>query len=280
MSLQEKAAEQSWQCEFYGDAAGNLWNHIVRHYGPHSLSSVSSIYANYASIVQSSGMGKSRTVDELAKTHFLIPINLRPPESIGFPAADEDMRDFLTAPPYRMETQNSTVKAFFARICAFLKALMFIAARRIEELDGHFDDYTDEGIAAAFRGLMCNGQTMSSHNEYRNTFYREVIDEATKILKGGDDMNNKFITTKSPGHSRHVKEFGPSVACGRLLHALDRSRSSGKQKEKPAAVGGSGTGFLSLAPKTAGESDPMRKRRAKIVDQKQTPRIVLAFDEA
>jgi hypothetical protein len=28
-------------------------------------------------------MGKSRTVDELGKTHFMIPINLRPPDSTG-----------------------------------------------------------------------------------------------------------------------------------------------------------------------------------------------------
>ena len=34
-------------------------------------------YARYLAIVQSSGMGKSRTVDELSKEHLLIPINLR-----------------------------------------------------------------------------------------------------------------------------------------------------------------------------------------------------------
>ena len=28
-------------------------------------------------------MGKSRTVDELGKTHFMIPINLRPLDSTG-----------------------------------------------------------------------------------------------------------------------------------------------------------------------------------------------------
>ena len=35
-------------------------------------------YARYCSIVQSSGMGKSRLLDEFSKEHFLIPINLRP----------------------------------------------------------------------------------------------------------------------------------------------------------------------------------------------------------
>ena len=37
----------------------------------------SELYANMCAIVQSSGMGKSRTADELGKSHFLIPMNLR-----------------------------------------------------------------------------------------------------------------------------------------------------------------------------------------------------------
>ena len=35
------------------------------------------IYAHYTAVAQSSGMGKSRTVDEMAKDHLVIPINLR-----------------------------------------------------------------------------------------------------------------------------------------------------------------------------------------------------------
>ncbi len=45
----------------------------MTHFQPPS----STVYAHYTALVQSSGMGKSRTVDEMAKDHFLIPINLR-----------------------------------------------------------------------------------------------------------------------------------------------------------------------------------------------------------
>ncbi len=34
-------------------------------------------YAPLCSVVQSSGMGKSRLIDEFSKRHFLIPLNLR-----------------------------------------------------------------------------------------------------------------------------------------------------------------------------------------------------------
>ena len=36
-----------------------------------------------SAIVQSSGMGKSRTMDEMSKSHFVIPIKLRQPGSSG-----------------------------------------------------------------------------------------------------------------------------------------------------------------------------------------------------
>ena len=38
-------------------------------------------YARFCSIVQSSGMGLSRLLNEFSKIHFLIPINLRPENS-------------------------------------------------------------------------------------------------------------------------------------------------------------------------------------------------------
>ena len=64
---------------FSGGAAQALWNHISGHYNRQH----SRVYAHYTAIVQSSGMGKSRTVDELGKTHFVIPINLRGSHSTG-----------------------------------------------------------------------------------------------------------------------------------------------------------------------------------------------------
>jgi len=73
------ATEKSWEYPFQGNAASGLWEHIETHYKP----SHHRVYAHYAAIVQSSGMGKSRTVDELAKDHFVIPLNLREATSTG-----------------------------------------------------------------------------------------------------------------------------------------------------------------------------------------------------
>jgi hypothetical protein len=68
------ATEKSWLYPFRGDAAEALWEYIEDYFSP---SFPKKQYAHYAAIVQSSGMGKSRMTDELAKTHFVIPINIR-----------------------------------------------------------------------------------------------------------------------------------------------------------------------------------------------------------
>jgi hypothetical protein len=69
----------SWERPYDGHAAEALWTHIRNHYDPDS----DKIYAHFCSVVQSSGMGKSRTVDELGKEHFSILINLRDARSTG-----------------------------------------------------------------------------------------------------------------------------------------------------------------------------------------------------
>jgi hypothetical protein len=102
------ATEFSWTQEYIGDASVELWNHIKNHYGSNEH-----VYANYLGIVQLSGMGKLRTVDEMSKHHFLIPVNLRevnstgqfialtvylrPNNALGYSPADHDIMNYLCA---------------------------------------------------------------------------------------------------------------------------------------------------------------------------------------
>ena len=61
----------SWDIDYVGNANNLLFDHIKYFYEKDSN------FARYTSIVQSSGMGKSRTIDELSKNHLLVPLNLR-----------------------------------------------------------------------------------------------------------------------------------------------------------------------------------------------------------
>jgi hypothetical protein len=64
------ATVQSWSYPYKGDVANVLYDYVKSR-------SNSNIYARIMPIVQSSGMGKSRMVDEFSKDHFVIPFNLR-----------------------------------------------------------------------------------------------------------------------------------------------------------------------------------------------------------
>ena len=75
--------EESWTATFVGTSSlMGLQQHVVEQLrrlteeGPKP-------YGHFCSIVQSSGMGKSRLLDEFSKEYFLIPINLRVPEARG-----------------------------------------------------------------------------------------------------------------------------------------------------------------------------------------------------
>ena len=62
-----------------------LLNNINKMYefAVHHSQSNNTVYMTHAAIIQSSGSGKSRMVDEVAKTKFTIPINIRAPIEEG-----------------------------------------------------------------------------------------------------------------------------------------------------------------------------------------------------
>ncbi len=70
--------ERSWVGEYQGETANDLWTYITEEF-----SSPERVDAYCTTVVQSSGMGKSRTVDELSKKHFVIPVCLREPYMTG-----------------------------------------------------------------------------------------------------------------------------------------------------------------------------------------------------
>jgi hypothetical protein len=69
--LPHEATLQSWAIKYVGNASVSLYEHLASH--PKDEDS----YPRYTSIVQSSGMGKSRAVDELSKKkHLVVPLML------------------------------------------------------------------------------------------------------------------------------------------------------------------------------------------------------------
>ncbi len=68
------AIESSWTREYAGNIADSVWGYARDNNMGH---------VKYAFILQSSGTGKSRAIDELAKSHFSLPICLREDHAAG-----------------------------------------------------------------------------------------------------------------------------------------------------------------------------------------------------
>ncbi|KDR72943.1 hypothetical protein GALMADRAFT_252299 [Galerina marginata CBS 339.88] len=196
---QEKATEISWDRMYSGEAADALLTHIQNHHN----SVNGGIYTRYCSIIQSSGMGKSRTADELGKSHLSIPINLRDATSTGYPAADHEVRKFLTRKGTKEETRQ--------RASCFTEALFLHA----NEVLTHFDpELSIDNLASQFRSSMTAGQTMQEHNYFRTTFYLSVVTIADDLMNGG--------SLKMRVSHQYDQEYGsPTVgACSSLIQSL------------------------------------------------------------
>ncbi|KAJ7211187.1 hypothetical protein GGX14DRAFT_623762 [Mycena pura] len=88
------AVKEAWDCNYVGDFAEILVQAIDK-----ALGSSAGGYSNLGSIIQSSGYGKSRMVDEVAKSRFTFPFNLRPAEesaSLAYPHPDNCVREYFS----------------------------------------------------------------------------------------------------------------------------------------------------------------------------------------
>jgi hypothetical protein len=137
----------------------------------------------YCSIVQSSGMGKSRLVDEFSKDHFLIPINLRKQGAggashrfcftfmvcytrhLGFPPPDGAARQFLLS----FDNQSS--------YRYFLLSLFIHTKKKILDLGAS----SKKDLIFQFREYMTKGQTFGGVGIERYNFYKNVVTWAETV---------------------------------------------------------------------------------------------------
>ena len=71
-----RAVQEAWETDYVGETDELLRKAINNMY----KDSFNKSYANFCAIIQGSGTGKSRLVDRLAESVFMIPMILRPME--------------------------------------------------------------------------------------------------------------------------------------------------------------------------------------------------------
>ncbi|KAI9449302.1 hypothetical protein BJY52DRAFT_1227846 [Lactarius psammicola] len=194
---QYQAIEDSWTADFVDPSPlEGLREHIVEQL---TKPSQPPVYGRYFSILQSSGMGKSRLLDEFSKSYFLIPLNLRASTDRGYPPADAQVRHFLT------DSQVVSHSSVTSLLQYFLLALFI----KTKEILGDMGRTKSDRIRK-FRAYMSKDQSMRSTGKNRTAFYDSV-------RRGFFDL---FVPTNLFFKKKKKSEKGGELKSAELAEAL------------------------------------------------------------
>ncbi|TFY77125.1 hypothetical protein EWM64_g6890 [Hericium alpestre] len=109
ISMDIQAAKRAWDDPFEGSVSSKAVISALM-----TMNRERKSKGNYAPFVQSSGAGKSRTMDEVAKNFFTLPFNLRPAnDTVGFPPGLHEIRDFLQVKPTDVTATELQIRYLF-----------------------------------------------------------------------------------------------------------------------------------------------------------------------
>jgi hypothetical protein len=124
--VQQKLSDD-WVAPYLGDTCSAFLNTIKEHIEaiPDGARE-GSYYAQVINVLQSSGMGKSKLLAEVAKQVFSITFTLRKPEGRGFPKGDPEIYDFCTKSGLSHPIAISLLAATLQKSKYFLTDIAFL----------------------------------------------------------------------------------------------------------------------------------------------------------
>ncbi|KAF8328923.1 uncharacterized protein EI90DRAFT_3155623 [Cantharellus anzutake] len=257
----EDATVKSWSSEYRGDAANILYQYMMRQ-------NIADTYARLLPIVQSSGMGKSRMVDEFSKKHFVVPFNLRRGAE-GYPAPDHDVLNWFTRINLKEHESDTRFSAFltalFERVSNVIgprnsiKSIIASSSKPSSAEKSAALMRYPKSLAGQFRLFMTVGQRFGQQAPLRVQFYEEVLVRA-------EEASICFVSPL--GHSQ-----------SRQLYSSNRPMTPSKQKTPPGRfttkTNGTDVELATVVRQVLEKIDPRFKLKAQ-----HTPILTLAFDEA
>ena len=122
----DTATLKAWSQPYVGEAHKCLYKVMEKQWEKAGRNA----YGRFLSIVQSSGTGKSRMIDELSKEHLVVPINLRPENETGEltlcqtlnPLSLRILQDFLGQ--ITMSANSSTNKLSHMRCIPYMQPFL------------------------------------------------------------------------------------------------------------------------------------------------------------
>ncbi|KAG9083329.1 hypothetical protein FRC06_004589, partial [Ceratobasidium sp. 370] len=133
-------------------------------------------------VIQSSGMGKSRMVEEVANTLFTIPINIGgnlPRGKKTYPPPDVEVRQYFETRKNKSDEEQQVEYAILLRV-------LFDEACKL--VKRHWQGLTGEALALQFAEYFKEGRTEKKVGDKRENFFKAVVKEAER-RRGGPDKN-------------------------------------------------------------------------------------------
>ncbi|CAL1698542.1 unnamed protein product [Somion occarium] len=169
----EQAIRQAWTTQYEGNCATTLLCSMT----VMNQNRGTRMYGNMLPIVQSSGMGKSRAVHEVAGSIFTLPLNVRDDSRamFAFPRADEEVRKFLLS----LGVLDASYSGVHRDMRVFLLHLFDVTRQVINAapfVNGHYARLSD--LALAWRDYLAQAVDGPQLRTCRGALYSQVIQSA------------------------------------------------------------------------------------------------------
>ncbi|TFK93135.1 hypothetical protein K466DRAFT_538427 [Polyporus arcularius HHB13444] len=210
---QVSVPREAWATPFIGKSHDVLLLNLQRMY-KHSLQASvdTSKHLSHTSIIQSSGSGKSRMVDEVSKLMFAIPFNIRKPEDskVGaWPLPDDAIRELLV----RLGTASDEARM----TCGFLSFFQGVFGEIAHTVEREFKQpcRSREEFASSWHAYLSSGN-------HRSELYRRVVRRTDGLL--------------AESHKLAIQQIAPNTreALRALVSLVYRLSSCSISGESPA----------------------------------------------
>ncbi|KAI0362904.1 hypothetical protein BV20DRAFT_959369 [Pilatotrama ljubarskyi] len=199
----------AWQEPYKGSTS--ILKSVLNQYMEDSLR-----YACYASITQSSGTGKSRMVDELAREILCIPMCLGSDQA--YPPPDVDLRYmFQLAMICDVDVQSEHVQLLMCAVfeTALERVKMIVSDPMLE----------GQSLASRFRQLMSEGMAYRRHGQYWQQFYEDVRKRAGEVCLWAEASKSRREDHPTPiasvyAHRKHVSLMTAAEALTSYLSTI------------------------------------------------------------
>ncbi|KAI0730732.1 hypothetical protein C8Q76DRAFT_337368 [Earliella scabrosa] len=154
-------------------------------------------YVGHAAIIQSSGSGKSRLVDEVAKDIFTVPFNIRDVDDSAYPPADDAVHDLLVS--WANQAKGS---ALLRRLHGFLLAVFTETA--VELNTSSLEASPQDSFAGRWRQYLDHNGRANRAKLYKRIIQRAVSPLLYKALLN-DNPHGAQMAKATEIHGREIE---------------------------------------------------------------------------